>query len=695
MKLRTQLILAFVLLAVVPLAGITLFSYHSSLHAFRQAVEAEAAQLAEDMGRRMESVRSDLDRRIQSLQTESFVRLVSTAPDQGKPGMEDLYTELVAKLGDAAGMLETIEFKGMPPPHSPVDAPHPPVPPPPVSPPDSFVIVMPGAAQYPPPASGVVGPLGELAIDAPGGDKLILKSWEMPAESTRNGPPEPKAAAKHKRREFHLQWIAGKLEEKAEMANLQAARIREKVESVRSTNIEEAARVRRSAEAEAVENRLECLDFTSNLPTTWESEGQVFAQVNAKEILWSVLSRTRTREGEIAFAVDQFQQIYTAKPEHRDVLSRIGLAESAQRPLGNLPEDWLVVEKTDQTTGVTFGIARPIGEGLVEIRNAAVRNLGYGLGMVAVALFGILPLSGRMTRNLSVLTDNVRRVAAGNLDSRAPIRSRDEFGELSRAFNEMAAELKRNQAHLVEQERLKKELEMCRRIQQEMLPRNPLLLPLAEVHGVSIPAREVGGDFFNYFPLRDGRTALLIGDVAGKGVAAALLMANLQATLRARLPVANDLISLARELDREIDASTPSEAYVTLFLALMDKQARTIRWLNAGHNTQYLLRADGNLEPMGSSGRPLGLLPGGDFTESITDLKQGDTLFLYTDGLVEAEDASGMEFGTERLESILLEERLSDSQKLLSRVEQAVREFRGEGETNDDATMLVLKTHLT
>ncbi len=107
---------------------------------------------------------------------------------------------------------------------------------------------------------------------------------------------------------------------------------------------------------------------------------------------------------------------------------------------------------------------------------------------------------------------------------------------------------------VVEQERLRRELELSRLIQTEMLPRAPLRLGAAEIKGLSIPAREVGGDFFNYFALPDGRMAMLVGDVSGKGVSAALLMANVQATLRARLPLETDLARLADGLDREVDA---------------------------------------------------------------------------------------------------------------------------------------------
>ena len=142
----------------------------------------------------------------------------------------------------------------------------------------------------------------------------------------------------------------------------------------------------------------------------------------------------------------------------------------------------------------------------------------------------------------------------------------------------MAQDLSENQKHLVEKERMHKELEMCRKIQEELLPRQTLRSGAVEIKGVSIPAQEVGGDFFNYFPMPGGNMALLIGDVSGKGLPAALLMANLQATIQARLPLELDLVKLAEQLNGEIEANN-AETYLTLFLAVLDPQSLKLRYI--------------------------------------------------------------------------------------------------------------------
>jgi sigma-B regulation protein RsbU (phosphoserine phosphatase) len=255
----------------------------------------------------------------------------------------------------------------------------------------------------------------------------------------------------------------------------------------------------------------------------------------------------------------------------------------------------------------------------------------------------------------------------------------------------MALDLRRNQEQLVAQERLRKELEIGRRIQRELLPPGPMRVPFAEIGGLSVPAREVGGDFFNYFPLGDSDVALLLGDVSGKGVPAALLMANLQATLRARLALEPDLARLVDGLDRELESDQPLSAYVTLFLAVLEGEGQALRYVNAGHNTQFLHRVDGTVDHLASSGRPPGLYPGGGYVQETVPLASGDALFLFTDGIVEAEDESGEPFGMERLEAVLSVHRGDELDGLLGRAHEAVSTHRGPHEPDDDATMLALR----
>ena len=131
---------------------------------------------------------------------------------------------------------------------------------------------------------------------------------------------------------------------------------------------------------------------------------------------------------------------------------------------------------------------------------------------------------------------------------------------------------------------------------------------LTQIEGVSVPAREVGGDFFNYFALPDGEVALLVGDVSGKGVGAALLMANIQASLRTRLSLGQDLSAITDAIDRDIEANSPGQMYATMFLGILDPKTRILRYVNAGHNPQFALGAKGTLERLSATGLPIGLL---------------------------------------------------------------------------------------
>ena len=692
MRLRTKLFLVFFLLAVVPLAGLSVYSFYTSERAYCQAVLEQANQLAESMGSRVHLVQLELDRKLRSMAPASFYAMLAEDPDHPKP---DVYRQLMQHLGTAADVIEAIELE--PPGGAVQEAPpagpggRSPHPPPPPAPQAQLFIKMPTA-----PNPGAFEPsedLGESSsvIQVPDAGRLMVhgmpSSEEIGAKDSRR---------KARRSEVHLEWIERKVQEAQRLAEKNVAAAQRQVSRQNMEMLEElaASPVHAFVKSMAKEkgSRVECLDLTSRLELPNEGETMIVAQLNAKAILGAALSRVPRNEGEIPFAIDPGGNLYTLNGEAYQTLETLGIDWSTYPESGAAPEDWIVASKKDRESSIVFGIARPIGEGLREIQRAAVYNLAIGLGLVCVALIGIIPLSRKLTRDLTTLTDGVDRLATGRLDVRVPEGSSDELGRLSRAFNRMAGQLAENQARLVEQERMRKELEMCRQLQKEMLPHGPLRLPFGEVSGVSIPAREVGGDFFNYFALPDGRIALLIGDVSGKGVAAALLMANVQATLRARLTAGEDLIGLFTGLDQEIAATTPAETYFTLFVGVLDTSASRLRWINAGHNTQYLLRREGNLESLASSGRPIGLLPGSRYQESELEVQSGDSIFLYTDGLVEAENEAGQEFGNARLEAILTKERSAESHALMTRVEEAIGRHRGIRDNHDDATMLVFKT---
>jgi len=662
MSLRTRLIIAFLLLSVVPLSAVTAFWYTSSVAAFERAAEREADQTAREIGRRMEMVTNAVGRRMD--------RMFAAAADPADPSPERLQ-QRVALLGEAAALVDRVEFHPMDAPAAPTAGSRVEVPPPGAPPPPPRVPPVPrtGAIGHPPPASK---PPKTIVVDV---RKALEQARVQAREAAKNGGTAAGVDL-------------GPLIDGVIAAGLPAA------ETGIAAFAEIIAREAERAARDAATPRMDVSERQIEVAVTKEGKvvGTANAVMNLDRTVGSVLALSRREQGEIPFAIDLGGRLYTPDPSTRPTLERLRIAETAREAAAggaSRVDEWIVVAREDPT-GLVFGIARPIGESLREIRRTSWRNLAIGLGVIALAGIGIVPISHRMTQHVSSLSAGVRQLAGGDFKARVPVRSTDEFGALAQAFNSMAADLERHQALVVEQERLRRELELSRLIQTEMLPHAPLRLGAAEIKGVSIPAREVGGDFFNYFALADGRLALLVGDVSGKGVSAALLMANVQATLRARLPLETDLAALADVLDREIDANTPRGVYLTLFLGILDVDGGALRYVNAGHNPQFLLRAAGGLQPLSSTGLPIALYPGQGYQEAVVEIGRGDLLFFYTDGLVETENDAGEMFGAERLQALLADVHACGIDKVLEDVERTVRTFRGGAEPFDDATMMAL-----
>jgi serine phosphatase RsbU (regulator of sigma subunit) len=491
-----------------------------------------------------------------------------------------------------------------------------------------------------------------------------------------------------------IQMGAAEAKKRAEEAQ-QAAAARSK--ALEAAGASQQARQQRAASpALAPGTRRRTALSGNRLGVTVERNGEVLRAVNVDlnlpNVLATVFGTTRRAEGEIPFAVGKDGRLYTPTDAERARIEAIGgdFTRPDAPPGITRVGDWIVVSTEDPTgSGLKFGIARPVGDSLDELRRTSVRNALVGLGFIGLALIGIVPISSRLTSKLSRLNDAVRRIAHGDYSARVDISSRDEVGQLAAAFNQMAADVEFHQRSAVERERIRRELELGRQIQNDMLPQAPLRLGATEIAGISVPAREVGGDFFNYFVLDDGRVALLVGDVSGKGVGAALLMANIQASLRTRLELGQHLQAVADEIDRDIEESARGALYATLVIGTLDPTSRVLTYVNAGHHPQYIVHRDGTLDRMTASGLPVGLIAGRGYVEEQFVLTPGDRLFFYTDGCVETENEEGDMFGAERLERLLAAS--AGDTDLLARVEAEVTAFRGTREPFDDATMMVVK----
>ena len=239
--------------------------------------------------------------------------------------------------------------------------------------------------------------------------------------------------------------------------------------------------------------------------------------------------------------------------------------------------------------------------------------------------------------------------------------------------------------------RAAQELEIAKQVQSRLFPQIHPELKTVEYAGICLQARQVGGDYFDFLNLGQQRLGFVIGDVSGKGIAAALLMANLQANLRSQCATAVDHPQLLlRSVNRLFYENTGDSAYASLFLAEYDEPARRLRYANCGHLSGLLLRTDNRLEQLDSTGTLLGLFQEWDCSTRECEVFPGDVLALYTDGVTEAHNNAGEEFGECRLIERLRRYRESPCQTLLTAILNEVREFSSE-EQHDDITLIIAK----
>ena len=252
-----------------------------------------------------------------------------------------------------------------------------------------------------------------------------------------------------------------------------------------------------------------------------------------------------------------------------------------------------------------------------------------------------------------------------------------------------AADKKAQQEAFLHQQEQEREIAEAKAIQEKLLPREIPQLPGYEIASAWQSARLVGGDYFDILPL-DARTlGLCIADVAGKGMPAALLMSNLQAAVRglASLAVAPDLF--CRRLNSIVYRNTESDRFITFFYAQLDGPARRLAYVNAGHNAPFVVRCDGSHERLRDGGAVLGVFASPDYELGLAQLSPGDRVVLFTDGVTEASNLAGEEFGEARLLRLLEEYRTLSAEELQAKILAAAGEFSG-GRWQDDATLLVL-----
>jgi serine phosphatase RsbU (regulator of sigma subunit) len=242
------------------------------------------------------------------------------------------------------------------------------------------------------------------------------------------------------------------------------------------------------------------------------------------------------------------------------------------------------------------------------------------------------------------------------------------------------------------QERLEADVRIAQQVQARLFPQRVPVSAGLDCYGVCQPARGVSGDYYDFVELGHGHLGIALGDVAGKGISAALLMAGLQGALRSHASLSDDgPANAATDINVQIHALTETNRFATFFWAIFDEANRRLAYVNAGHNPPMLLRASGALERLTPTGPALGVFANAAYTQRSLALASGDVLVVFSDGITEAPNAADEEYGEARLESVLRSHSASGAADLCAVVLEDVVAFRGDAEQVDDMTVVVAR----
>ena len=339
------------------------------------------------------------------------------------------------------------------------------------------------------------------------------------------------------------------------------------------------------------------------------------------------------------------------------------------------------------------------GDGGLNIVIVFVLAVMVGLFLVLeiFAFFFGSRISGGIVAAVQALHRGTRQVAAGDLDTVIDIPNEDEFGDLAVSFNEMTTAVKKGREDALARERLTRELETAREIQMRLLPGEEPRVAGFEITGASIPSREVGGDYFDFIIQPDNRIGIAIGDVSGKGMPAALLMSNLQASLQGQVIHPSQVSEIVQRVNDLMVASTDPHMFATFFYGELDLASGAFTCTNAGHNPPLVLRRSGEIDTLGLGGLLLGMVSGMPYQQETIDLAPGEVILLYTDGITEAvgpdvaEDDPESMFGEEALYEVLRQSKDLPAVGIKEAVLAAVAGHTSGAVQSDDITLVVIR----
>jgi serine phosphatase RsbU (regulator of sigma subunit) len=684
-KLRTRLFIAFFCLAVVPLAGLVFYSYRSSMSAFRQGVEAEATLLAAGMESRLEDTEARIRKRVEQLGTLPVFTFSAegetTAVESG-----EMTRRFLDEIGEEASYLRGFQF----------------------------VPTAPTAAGAPPQVDEAL----RAHIQAISRD-LIRQAEEMEAQARRQAEEDPQG--QRTARGLPTPEQLRQMKERAENLGRAFARAvpqegAERAEGAEGEDVP-APPAPRGAPGEGA-----AAPEWAEEGARWNSEmafevkrgdkvlGRVMATLKARELIQSVLRRTPRDRGEIPFAVDRRGRFFVTAADQEAVREVVEVDEETGtvRPIPK--DDWIVTTHEDDDSGITFGVARPVGEALQEMRSTAMRNLMMGLGLITVALVGMLPVSRRITRDVQVLSVGAHRIASGDLNTRVPVRSGDELGALSQSFNRMAEQLSRHQEELMAQERRRKEeeierrvlavenqrkteeLDEARRFQLSLLPDKVPQLPGLDLAVFTRTATEVGGDYYDFQHDGDHLTVAM-GDAVGHGARAGTLVAVIK-SLFTSFAHRETLLRFLADTSTAIRRMGLERSAMALALVRLKPTGQGWRasLVSAGMPPALLYRAaTGEVEEILLEGMPLGGIADFPYREATRDLDPGDILLLLSDGFPEALNPQGHELGYPAVEEHFRAAARGSAEEVVQALTAATEAWTAGAPLDDDVTFVVIR----
>ncbi|RPH60317.1 MAG: HAMP domain-containing protein, partial [Acidobacteria bacterium] len=406
----------------------------------------------------------------------------------------------------------------------------------------------------------------------------------------------------------------------------------------------------------------------------------------------------------------------SAAPRLPSAAARPGVASYGDP---NLPSTVAILDFTEWDSGrtgrLTLGMGVNLSDMYSRLASAQGRNSRFGqflllvvavvgglfLVIEAVALMMGLALARSITGSVHELFQGTERVRQGDFSHKIAVTARDQLGELADSFNSMTSSIEELLREMEKKKRLEEELRIAREIQMSLLPQGPLTMPGLSIAGLCVPAREVGGDYYDFLPLDEHRTGILIADVAGKGTSAALYMAELKGLVLALSQAHASPRQLMIHANRIISTSLDSRSFITMTYAVIDSSARTMTYARAGHTPLIHVPAATNGERHAQilvpDGMVLGLrLDRGERFERLLEevtipLISGDLFVMFTDGISEAMNAQSDCFGEGRLGRLVEEHGHLSSEELRERILREIQTFVGAADQHDDMTMILIK----